>query len=119
MGTRFIATKECQAHPSFKQAIMEATETSTVTFRVPNSILRCMKNPVAQQALDMQAKGVPMSEIERKVFAGKAKAILLDGDLANGLGTFSPSAGLIEDIPSAEELVKGLVKGYERVKAYL
>ena len=119
MGTRFIATQECHAHPNFKRAVVEATETSTVTFRFPISILRCMRNPVAEQGLEMQAQGIPMPEIERKVFAGTAKTTLIEGDLTHGAGFFSPSAGLIKEVIGAGELVTGLVADYERVKAGL
>lgn len=119
MGTRFIATTECQAHPNFKQALVEATETSTVTFKFSQSILRSMKNPMTQQGLDMQARGVPMSEIEKKVFGGRAKAALIEGDLTNGTGFFSPSAGLIKEVVSVKELMTGLVADYDRVKASL
>jgi NAD(P)H-dependent flavin oxidoreductase YrpB (nitropropane dioxygenase family) len=33
MGTRFMATKECPTHPNVKQAILEATDTSTMAIR--------------------------------------------------------------------------------------
>ena len=32
MGTRFLAVEECSVHHSVKQAILEATDTSTVAF---------------------------------------------------------------------------------------
>lgn len=119
MGTRFIASKECHAHPNFKQAIVDASETSTVTFRFPIAILRCMKNPSAEKGLEMQAQGVPMVEIERRVFAGKAKTAMIDGDLTNGAGFFSPSAGLITGVMSAGEVVQSLATEYDAIKARL
>jgi NAD(P)H-dependent flavin oxidoreductase YrpB (nitropropane dioxygenase family) len=33
MGTRFMATKECPAHPNVKRAVLEATDTSTIAVR--------------------------------------------------------------------------------------
>ena len=116
MGTRFIATKECNAHLDFKQAIVDASETSTVTFRGASTILRSMKNPLSEKALRMQADGAPIGEIERKVFAGRGKAAMLDGDLANGAGFFSPSAGLRKSVISVKELMQDLATEYDRIR---
>ena len=33
IGTRFIATHECHAHAQFKEAILKATDTSTIATR--------------------------------------------------------------------------------------
>ena len=44
MGTRFIATEECRAHPTYKQAILDATEKDIVLTErltgVPVSVIR-------------------------------------------------------------------------------
>ena len=49
MGTRFIATHECNAHPSHKQAIIEATA-SDIVFTDKLSSIPCsvIKNPLTQ-----------------------------------------------------------------------
>jgi hypothetical protein len=78
-----------------------------------------MKNPLAEKALRMKAEGVPIGEIERKVFAGKGKAAMVDGDLANGAGFFSPSAGLVKSVMSVKELIQDLVTEYDRIRARL
>ena len=46
MGTRFIATEECRVHPSYKEAILRATEADIVlTERVTGVPLAVIRTP--------------------------------------------------------------------------
>lgn len=119
MGTRFIATKECPAHPNMKQALIDTDATSITTIDFPFSVLKCMKNPLTERAFSMLAQGIPAEQVEREVFGGKARIAFLEGDLVNGSPIFGQVAGLIHEVVSAGELVKSLVEGYDKVVANL
>jgi nitronate monooxygenase len=50
MGTRFIATTECTAHPDYKQAILDAKEEDIVlTMRVTGVPLAVIKTPLVEK----------------------------------------------------------------------
>ncbi len=108
MGTRFIATKECPAHDSYKQAIVNATDTSTATFSGIVGICRAFKTPLVQQYVDIEKGRIPNTEENAKLHRHASRP-WITGDWE--LAAFPVSVGscLIKDIPSAEEVVHGMV----------
>lgn len=127
MGTRFIATHECTAHPKVKQAIVEAIDTSTVAYgRRTYSISRALKNEFAEKFLEMEFSGVTpdtLRDFDRFIAPGdtrqRAIVALREGDLVQGSVLCGAVAGLVKEIVSAEEVVRHLVKGYEKALARL
>ncbi|MDO8491780.1 MAG: nitronate monooxygenase [Dehalococcoidia bacterium] len=119
MGTRFIATKECNAHPRLKQAVLEATDTSTVSWLGSFGVVRGLKNNMAARCLEMEAKGANSLEIS-SVYGGAAvRAGFLNGDIEEGSVIFGAAAGLIKDIPSAGEVVTRTVQEADETLAKL
>ena len=53
IGTGFITTHECPAHANFKQAIINATDTGTVTWTTPLGITRALRNALSERCLEM------------------------------------------------------------------
>ena len=108
IGTRFIATQEATAHENHKRGIVAAGENGTAVSRCytgkPSRILR---NQVQDRWKGHEAEILPMPwqamRIETLVEPAKANGRV---DLANfptGQGT-----GMIDDIPSAGDLVRRL-----------
>src|SRR5579885_2478329 len=61
MGTRFVATRECRAHPAYKQALVAASETDTAVIeRSLGRPARVLKGPQAQRILEAEARGAPL-----------------------------------------------------------
>src|SRR5690625_3641071 len=118
MGTRFIATKECvAAHPNYKQAILEADESSTVVIkRSLGAPARALQNSWTDeiQAIEKQGKGY---ESLKNHISGEAnKQFIHQGEAHNGFGWAGQGAARINDIPSVAELIQSIVSEAEQIR---
>jgi len=112
IGTRFIATKECIADEGFKSAILGAASRDTTVIGRGVFPSRVISNEFSArfEGMDEKAKSKEMlTEIER------AKAGLLEGDLVEGSLWCGQSAGMISEILSVEEIIKGIICGAEEI----
>ena len=120
MGTRFVATHECIAHPNFKEAIIKANDSDTVITGRKLGPIRILKNEVATNLLEMEAAGASVEELA--TFLGpesRSRVGQLEGDLVNGEAYCGSIAGMIKEIKSAGEIIRGIVDNYEAVLANL
>ena len=62
IGTRFIATTECCAHPAFKQAVLDALDTSTVITGRTIGPTRGIKNAFTEKLTEMEYSGAVAGE---------------------------------------------------------
>jgi len=119
MGTRFICAEECIAHRNYKQAILRATERSTmVTGASIGHPVRCIKNPMSRQFQDMERRGITEEEIV-EFGAGKLRMAVRDGDVIHGSVMAGQGAGLVRDIVPAKEIVRRTVAEAEATIARL
>src|SRR4030042_1143730 len=64
MGTRFVPTKECPAHPRIKEWFVKAKETDTLMIqRSIRNAARVMKNKAAEKTLAMEQRGTSLEEL--------------------------------------------------------
>jgi len=119
LGTRFVAVKESNAHHNYQQAIVEAQETDTIVIersigrparvlkgRVPEHILE------VEEMLEMEHAGAD-ERLQRLLpfILGKVNArAALEGVLDEGYVWAGQVVGLINDVPSAQELMERLVR---------
>jgi len=108
VGTRFIATNECAAHPNVKQAIVRAKDTSTVVCGGSIGLLRAIKNPLIDTCLKMASEGAKPEEIS-KFYDGAVRRGLIEGDVENGTLPCGAGAGIIKEIKSAADVVKDII----------
>ena len=118
LGTRFIATKENNAHQSYKQLLVDTPDTGTTILGRKYLMLRVVKTAFAQKMFDAEKQGASVEELEKLLRdeGSRNKAASLDGDLETGTFQAGQSAGLIRDIPTVAELVQRLVKEYEQAR---
>ena len=112
MGTRFLATQESSAHQNFKKAVLESTATSTTLAMKPLVPVRLLKNAFAAEIAALELKCAPAEELKVHLGKGRAKAGMLDGDLANGELEVGQICGLVRDLPTVQELVVRLQREY-------
>ena len=120
MGTRFVATHECIAHPKYKEALLGAIDTGTVIagrYHHPTRVLR------SDTALKLKSSSPPAgadaaSYWESELGPAQVRAALLDGDLG-GVAYCGAGVGLVTEILGAEEIVRGLVDGAQAILAGL
>ena len=126
LGTRFLATQECSAHPNMKQAVLEASNTSTVAFGRRTGISRCLKNAYTTHHMEMEASGATFDEIREYERSGddlrgwrRVPAALIDGNITHGSAACGAIAGIIDQVLPAGEVIRRMVDDYEAVLARL
>ena len=118
-GTRFMATPEAAVHPAYKDAVLAAGVGSTRTVGRGLGMIRTLSNPFAERMLALEAEAAPL-EARRAAFAAATlKAAALDGDVAEGKLEAGQSAGLVDDVVPAGELVARIAREYLETVARL
>jgi enoyl-[acyl-carrier protein] reductase II len=120
MGTRFIATQECIAHPNYKEAIVRALDTdTTITGRKSIIAARTLKNEFAQQILEKEAAGASPEELANFIGLGRLRLSAIEGNMTEGSAMCGAIAGMIKEVISVAELIRRIVDGYEQILAHL
>jgi NAD(P)H-dependent flavin oxidoreductase YrpB (nitropropane dioxygenase family) len=118
MGTRFIATKEAPVHEHVKQAIVAASELDTrLIMRPLRNTERVLKNAAAERVLEIEREkgaAVRFEDIREQV-AGVYPRIMTEGDMDAGVFSCGMVVGLIDDIPSVQELIDRIMAEAERL----
>ena len=108
MGTRFIATQEAPVHQNVKDAIVAASELDTrLVMRPLRNTERVMNNPAVERLLEKEKRlgdKLQFSDIIEEV-AGVYPKIMMEGTMDAGAWSCGMVAGLINDIPTVQELV--------------
>lgn len=108
MGTRFIATKEAPVHDNVKAAIVAASELDTrLVMRPLRNTERVLTNAAVERLLEIEKeKGADLKfeDIADQV-AGVYPRIMAEGEMEIGAWSCGMVAGLINDIPTCQQLV--------------
>ena len=119
LGTRFVAVKESNAHFNYQQALVEAKETDTVVIeRSIGRPARVLNGRVAEQVLELEkaleSEHVSADERLQRLLPhilGKVNTrAALEGYLDEGYVWAGQVVGMINDIPSAQELIERTVR---------
>ncbi len=119
LGTRFIATPEASVHENYKQAVLAADVGDTTLVGRGNLPIRQLKNAFSREyeAAELAGQG---KEVLEKIFKSSSlKQAALEGDVERGKLEAGQSAGLVDDILPAAELVRRLVAETELARKRL
>lgn len=115
MGTRFVATKEAVVHENYKNCIVKAKEIDTrVTGRTTGHPVRALRNQMTKEYLRLESEGADFEQLELLTLGGLRKAVV-EGDVKTGSVMSGQIAGLIQDIPSCQEVVETITAQAERL----
>ena len=110
MGTRLLATKECVAHPAFKEWMVQAKENDlAVIGRTVGMKSRVIKNKATEPIVELEAKGASAEELQ-PLLQRSAPSVIEDGDVVEGRGGCGQVVGLIDSVVSVKELIDNIVK---------
>jgi len=112
MGTRFCATVEAPIHQHIKQALVNASERDTnLIFRTLHNTGRVLKNAVSDEvvATERRPGGCEFADVQPLVSGQRGRQALSSGDVNAGLVWAGQVVGLIDDIPTCQELIERLV----------
>jgi len=113
MGTRFCATREAPIHDEIKRALVNAGERDTqLIFRSLRNTGRVLKNTISDQvvATERRPGGCEFADIQPLVSGQRGRAALQSGDVDGGLVWSGQVVGLINDVPTCDELIERMVR---------
>ena len=112
MGTRFMVTKEAPIHANVKQAIIDASELDTrLVMRPLRNTERVLVNPTVEKVLKLEKElgsEITFDDISNEV-VGVYPKVMLEGEVDAGAWSCGMVAGLINDNPSCDELVRSII----------
>lgn len=115
LGTRFVATQECIAHSSYKEALVAASESDTVVIeRTIGRPARVLRGPFAERILaveeELERRGASREEALAELLPyirGEVNVrAAVEGKLDEGFIWAGQGIGLIHDIPTARDLIE-------------
>ena len=129
MGTRFVMTHECQAHPKFKEYFARANARdamSTAQFdpKLPVVSVRVIRNHGTEEFTKLQLELVrkvnegtmhrqeAQMELER-FWVGSLRKAVVEGDVEYGSVMAGQSVGLMKEVTSVSELLDEIMRDGE------
>lgn len=116
MGTRFLMTQESSAHTNFKQKILDAKSTDTMLMMRKHVPVRLLKNKFYEEIYQLEQQCADKEKLIEHLGKGRAKLGMLDGDIDEGELEVGQVVGLIQDLPTVENLIKNLIAEYNEAK---
>jgi enoyl-[acyl-carrier protein] reductase II len=109
VGTRFMCATECTVHESIKDVILSARDRDTViTGRCTGHPVRIIKNRLARELEELDAKGSPAELEERGT--GTLRLAMRDGDIEGGSVMSGQCAAMVDEITPAAEIISEMVR---------
>ncbi|MGB9755473.1 MAG: enoyl-[acyl-carrier-protein] reductase FabK [Desulfurella sp.] len=109
IGTRFIASIECQASDNYKQAIIKAKDRdTTITGASTGHPVRILKNKLAREFEKLEKQEASIEDIE-KLGSGKLRLAVVDGDIENGSVMAGQIAGLVKQIKPVKSIIEDII----------
>lgn len=112
MGTRFVATQEAPVHENVKRAIIDASEKDTrLVMRPFRNTERVLVNSAVERILKTEntlGAKIQFEDIADDV-VGVYPKVMVEGKVDAGAWSCGMVAGLINDIPTCETLIKRIM----------
>lgn len=119
IGTLFLVAEECPVPASFKQAVLDATDTSTtVTGRRNGAPVRSIKNPMIQKYVELENENASRDKLEELTLGSLRKAVH-EGDVENGSVMAGQICGMLTEIRSISDIIENLMKESKQVASNL
>ena len=116
IGTRFLASEECQIHSTFKELVIKAKDTdSVVTGRYTGHPCRNVKTKFAKQLANGEKDGTLTPDEFEKLTVGALRRAVVDGDLESGSFLCGAIAGMINEVKPCDAIVKEIIEQAEKL----
>lgn len=119
LGTCLLVSEECPIHENYKQAVIDAKDSSTVvTGRIGGVPVRILKNQMSRAYVAREKEGADKMELEKFTLGGLRRAVF-EGDVKTGSLMAGQVAGMCREIKPLRTILEGLWSGYEAQLAAL
>ncbi len=112
VGSRFAASTESSAHPSFIQKVIETGEGGTTLTLKQLGPVRLIHNEFSDQVAQMQNKGASKDELQELLGKGRAKKGMFLGDLDNGELEIGQVSSMIDEIKPVKDIIENMILEY-------
>lgn len=110
MGTRFMLTKESPLHPTVRERLLKMQENETVLIeRSIKNTHRTINNKAAQEVLRLESEGAGIDKILPWIIGENRCKLVFEGDYDASPLACGQIIGLIEDIPTARDVIDGII----------
>ena len=105
LGTRFLATEECQISPKYKELVVKAKDTDNqITGFYSGSPCRGIKTKYTKKLQAMEKAACPPEDFEAMTVGSLRKAVV-DGNVDEGSFLCGLIAGMVHDIKPCKEVI--------------
>jgi nitronate monooxygenase len=120
MGTRFLASRECQLHDNLKKRMVESPSTeSTLALASIGDPMRVLRTELITKVQEMEEKGATLEDLLPVVSGEKSMKAITVGDADNALLPCGQIVGMINDIRSTKEIVDSIMSEVAEVEKRL
>lgn len=111
MGTRFVATVDAPFHSNYKEAILQATDTSTkIVGRSVGQSRRVILGDYVKKIGEKEEEGISLEEFQSLTTEAKHIKGAIEGDFSNGYINAGQVSGLIDSLPTVKELIETMIE---------
>ena len=111
-----VTHQEAPIHEGIKQKVVEMDENQTrLIFRTYKNTARVYRNGIADEVAAIEASGGDFGQVHHLVSGANQEKAWSTGDIEAGMVTVGMCGGLINDIPTCEELVNNIVTDAEEI----
>lgn len=123
LGTRFVVSRESNAHDNFKDKIIKASDIDTViTGQITGHPVRVLRNKLTKEylAAEKEETGKAKPDFDRleAIGQGALRRAVVEGDLDTGSFMAGQIAGLINKKESCHDIIQSLINECNEVMTY-
>lgn len=116
IGTRFLASEECQIHPTFKELVIKAKDTdSVVTGRYTGHPCRNIKTKFSKKLANGERDGSLSPEEFEELTLGSLRKAVQDGNLEEGSFLCGAIAGMVNEVKPCADIIKEIMEQAEKL----
>jgi enoyl-[acyl-carrier protein] reductase II len=112
IGSRFVASAESSAHPSFKRKVVDTPEGGTVLTLKELTPVRLIRNPFYASVEKAYAGGASTEALRELLGRGRAKRGMFEGDLDEGELEIGQVSAQIREVLPAARIVSEIIGEY-------
>lgn len=115
VGTRFLSAEECNIHPVYKEKIIKANDLCTmVTGKKLGHPVRSLRTEFSRNYAKAEYTDIPDEDLEQ-MGNGALRLAVQEGDLKKGCFLAGQSAGMVNKIQPASEIIKEITTEAELI----
>jgi enoyl-[acyl-carrier protein] reductase II len=114
IGSLFAACRESSAHQQFKNLVIETKEGDTLLSLKKLVPVRLLKNEFQKIVFDKESEGASSEELRHLLGKGRSKKGIFEGDLVEGELEIGQVAAQINELVTADEIIKRLITEFNQ-----